>query len=210
MKPNRPDVNTLAYPGHLLHFIELKPFTRDWRDLRLDDDVLWYLQLGLCSGPKMPPVIQGTVRRVRSCFCERSLQLMCADKLGERKQNGSKHMGSFGKDIIDGLQGLADTLDKGEKVSEKFTCHKMVLNLKPTTYEAGSVRATRAILNASQSVFAQFLGVSVSTLQKWEQGDNPVTGAACRLMDEIRENPEYWNIRLRSLAEKKSNKPVLQ
>lgn len=119
-------------------------------------------------------------------------------------------MASFGKDIIDGLQEFADALDSGEPISQKFTCHKMVLNLEPTPYDPELVKATRAMLNVSQSVLAKFLGVSRSTLQAWEQGENPVTGAPARLMDEIRVNPKYFRARLRSMAERKDGDVVLQ
>lgn len=119
-------------------------------------------------------------------------------------------MGSFGKDIIDGLQEFADALDSGEPISEKFTCHKMVLNLEPTPYDPELVKATRKVLNVSQSVFARFLGVSTSAVQAWERGENPVTGAAGRLMDEIRENPRYFRKRLMSMAERKDGDVVLQ
>ena len=119
-------------------------------------------------------------------------------------------METFGEGIIGDLQEFADVLDKGEKVSEKFNFHKMVLNLEPTPYDPELVKTTRAILNTSQSVFAKFLGVSVKTVQAWEQGENAINGAACRLMDEIRENPEYWQLRLVSLAEKKDSDCILQ
>ena len=133
-----------------------------------------------------------------------------AKKNESNQEARSSAMETFGEGIIGDLQEFADVLDKGEKVSEKFTFHKMVLNLEPTPYDPELVKTTRAILNASQSVFAKFLGVSVKTVQAWEQGENSVNGAACRLMDEIRENPEYWQLRLVSLAEKKDSDCILQ
>jgi DNA-binding transcriptional regulator YiaG len=55
-------------------------------------------------------------------------------------------------------------------------------------------------LGASQTIFAQFLGVSPSAVQDWEQGLKPPHGAACRLMDEIRRDPNYWIRRLQELS----------
>jgi HTH-type transcriptional regulator/antitoxin HigA len=54
----------------------------------------------------------------------------------------------------------------------------------------------RKVLNASQALFAQFLGVSVKAVRKWESGQAP-SEMACRFMDEIRRNPKYWHKRLR-------------
>jgi putative transcriptional regulator len=75
------------------------------------------------------------------------------------------------------------------------------LKLAAPSASAESVKQTRALLGASQAIFAQFLGVSPSTIQDWEQGHKPPRGSACRLMDEIRRDPAYWQSRLRSLIE---------
>lgn len=55
-------------------------------------------------------------------------------------------------------------------------------------------------MRVSQAIFAQFLGVSLGTVRDWEQGNKPPNGAASRLMDEIRNNPEYFFKRLMELA----------
>jgi hypothetical protein len=64
----------LTYPRHafnpedLLHFIELREFTRGWDDLGLDDeDDLTALQIMIMIGPKNHPVIRGTggLRKIR-------------------------------------------------------------------------------------------------------------------------------------------------
>lgn len=107
---------------------------------------------------------------------------------------------SVSRDILDGLQELRDVLQKGERVSDKLTVRKVKLNLRPSRYTAKRVQATRGVLNVSQAVFAEFLGVSLSCVRAWEQGDNPVSGAAARLMDEIRQDPEYWRRRVRAVA----------
>src|SRR5579863_4253806 len=106
-----------------------------------------------------------------------------------------------GKKMIDDLKRFAKALEGGEKLTEKYTCRTVALALKPTRYSPKLVRDTRKLLNVSQAIFAQFLGVSINTVQSWEQGDNPVRGAAGRLMDEIRENPSYGRRRIRTLSE---------
>jgi putative transcriptional regulator len=62
------------------------------------------------------------------------------------------------------------------------------------------VKKARVTLCASQAIFAQFIGVSTSTVQDWEQGAKTPRGSACRMMDEILRNPDYWISRLKELA----------
>ena len=113
---------------------------------------------------------------------------------------------SIGQVMAEGLQEFADALKHDKAgIPEKFTCHTMKLDLVPTQYDPELVKVTRALLNASQSVFAQFLGVSLNTVQSWEQGEKPPSRSACRLMDEIRHDPPYWQGRMKSLVKKKSN-----
>ncbi|MBI3464059.1 MAG: hypothetical protein HY000_13535 [Planctomycetes bacterium] len=73
----------------------------------------------------------------------------------------------------------------------------MELKLEPSKYSAEMVRATRQLLQASQAVFARFLGVSVKTVRSWEQGINAPKDVAARFLDEIRRNPDYWRSRIR-------------
>src|SRR6266446_6396739 len=94
--------------------------------------------------------------------------------------------------IIEGLAHFAGALENQEAIGEKFTCRVVELDLRPTPFSPDRVRETRALLQASQAVFACLLGVSAGTVQSWEQGINPPIGIACRFMDEIRRNPGYW------------------
>jgi putative transcriptional regulator len=55
---------------------------------------------------------------------------------------------------------------------------------------AEDVKAIRAKLNKSQSEFALMIGVSVSTLQNWEQGRRQPEGPARALLKVASENPE--------------------
>ncbi|MEZ5942585.1 MAG: hypothetical protein R3C18_14420 [Planctomycetaceae bacterium] len=107
---------------------------------------------------------------------------------------------SIEDDILSGLSEFRDALKDGT-AAKKLTHRKVKLNLTPCQYDPELIKSTRAILNVSQPLFAEFMGVSTSTLQAWEQGDNRVTGAAARLLDEIRAKPEYWQKRLLDLVE---------
>lgn len=89
-------------------------------------------------------------------------------------------------------------LENGVTIQDKYTCRTIALDLSPMAYDQKAVKQTRAILNASQAVFALVLGVSIKTVQAWEQGQTSPPKMACRFMDEIRRDPEYWTKRLRN------------
>jgi len=114
---------------------------------------------------------------------------------------------SLGQLLAEGFEELATTIQQNpEEFAEKFTCHRMTLNLKPQTYSPALVKQTREMLGASQQVFAQFLGVAVNTVHAWEQGINTPRESARRLMDEIQHNPPYFRARLReSMVSKSGN-----
>ena len=112
------------------------------------------------------------------------------------------------KEIIKRLEEFADVLKNGQPISDKFTCRKVELELQPQSYSPDLVKQTRNLLNTSQAVFALFLGVSVKTVRRWEQGENTPSDIACRFMDEIRANPEYMFERLRSIVRVKRQRPI--
>jgi putative transcriptional regulator len=100
---------------------------------------------------------------------------------------------------------LADTLASGKKVTGAFNCRKIVLDLRPMPYPPELVKETRRILRCSQGVFAQFLGMKVSAIRKWEQGRQAPSNMACRFMDEIRLCPDHCKKRLRESVKIKQN-----
>ena len=94
------------------------------------------------------------------------------------------------------LEEFTHALENGDTIRDKFTCRRVVMDLKPMPHDPKSVRKTRKILQASQAVFAMLLGVSVKAVQAWEQGVSKPSKTACRFMDEICRNPKYWLERL--------------
>src|ERR1700720_568264 len=58
-----------------------------------------------------------------------------------------------------------------------------------TTIEASGVRAIRQRTQLSQSEFAQLVGVSIKTLQNWEQDRRRPTGPAATLLKSIAYEP---------------------
>lgn len=111
----------------------------------------------------------------------------------------SRRNNSVENDILQALGDFTDALKKGE-VAQRFTCRQIQLDLKPTHYSPELVRQTRKILGISQTLFARFLGASPKTVRAWEQGINTPHAVACRFMDEIRRDPEYWVGILRKLT----------
>lgn len=68
---------------------------------------------------------------------------------------------------------------RGEKVPSRFY-----------VMEATGVRAIRERTSLSQSAFARLIGVSVKTLQNWEQDRRRPTGPAATLLRIIDREPE--------------------
>lgn len=59
--------------------------------------------------------------------------------------------------------------------------------------DAVFVKKLRDKLNMSQSFFAQVLGISKKTIEKWEQSANPITGMSSRLIYLIDKYPDLIN-----------------
>jgi putative transcriptional regulator len=99
--------------------------------------------------------------------------------------------------IKERLEEFTHALESGEPIQTKFTCRKVEFRLEPQPYDPQEVKRTRGLLNVSQKVFAMFLGTSAKTIQAWEQGTSPPKRMACRFMDLIQRDPEYWRNVLR-------------
>jgi putative transcriptional regulator len=66
-------------------------------------------------------------------------------------------------------------------------------SLKPsrtTLFRPADVKAVRVKLGASQTEFALMIGVSVATLQNWEQGRRTPDGPALALLRVAAKNPK--------------------
>ncbi|MEX0677169.1 MAG: helix-turn-helix domain-containing protein [Pirellulales bacterium] len=108
---------------------------------------------------------------------------------------------NIAREMIDGLNELADAMKRGEDISRKFNVRQVALRIKPAKYTPALVKKTRKTLNASQALFARFLGVAPTTVRAWERGANTPSEMAARFMDEIRHDPRYWKSRFMSVAE---------
>lgn len=116
--------------------------------------------------------------------------------MGDTRKGKNAMKDSVGAKIIEGLGEFTEALEDGRSVTKQFTCRTVVLDLIPVPYSPEKVVATRRLLRSSQGIFAQFLGVSMKTVRAWEQGKNTPSDLACRFMDEIQRNPDFWRKRL--------------
>ena len=85
-----------------------------------------------------------------------------------------KEMEQFQKDLLESVRQMK----KGN------TARVTQVTLSPTS-------EVRAKVGMSQSAFAKLLGVSVRTLQEWEQGRRKPSGAAQTLLTIAQRHPEY-------------------
>ena len=101
---------------------------------------------------------------------------------------------------IDRLKKFTEHLESGKPITDEYSCRKIILDVEIEPYTASAIKQIRASLRLSQALFAKFLNVSLSIVTKWEQGREQPGGAACRLLDEIRQDPEYWRGRFASMT----------
>jgi DNA-binding transcriptional regulator YiaG len=94
------------------------------------------------------------------------------------------------QDLVTGLEGLLQDLKSEGPLPEEYNRRSVVIDLKPRKYGPKQVKATRSLLSASQTLFAQFSGVSSQSVRAWEQGGKKPSDIARRFMDEIQRNPD--------------------
>ena len=59
------------------------------------------------------------------------------------------------------------------------------------SFRAEEIKKIRKKTGLTQAVFAQFMGVSVKTVEAWEKGRNHPAGTACRLLTMTQMNPDF-------------------
>lgn len=66
------------------------------------------------------------------------------------------------------------------------------VTIRPVSrYNASEIKSIRTNAGMTQTVFAEFMGVSVKTVEAWESGRNKPTGSACRLLDLTKGDPAF-------------------
>lgn len=110
--------------------------------------------------------------------------------------NKGARLSPLAEEMAAGLSAFCDALESGEPIGDRFTVRTVSFDLSPRVYRAEDVKALRRTLNASQVIFAKFLGVSVAALRAWERNTRAVPPIACRFMDELVANPDVWTKRM--------------
>lgn len=89
-------------------------------------------------------------------------------------------------DIKLGLEQAIE-YEKGSLKAKKTTLSIMPLD----TFTSSEIKQIRNNTGLTQAVFAQFMGVSIKTVETWEAGRNHPDGAACRLLSITKANPSF-------------------
>lgn len=118
----------------------------------------------------------------------------------KKKKEATRRVGSELLHRLEKFTKKIETLEGPADLPEVLTVRKVKLDLRPRPFNAAEVRAIRDRLRVSQGVFAEFLGVSTSTVQDWEQGVSPPRGPVCRIMEEMLRDPVQWHRRIRELS----------
>ena len=83
-----------------------------------------------------------------------------------------------------------DQLVKGVREMKRHMNGKAVRGARTSERAEPDVRAIREVAKISQSQFAELIGVSVRTLQNWEQNRTRPTGPARALLKIVASNPK--------------------
>jgi len=87
------------------------------------------------------------------------------------------------------MQGLTEALDYQQG---KIHARKTRLTIKPVdTFNSDDIKQIRQKTGLSQVMFAGSLGVSTKTVEAWENGRNKPEGASRRLLEIVRDDPEF-------------------
>ena len=84
------------------------------------------------------------------------------------------------KEIREAARGLYELGAIDGKTMREFESLRLE---EPRAYSAYEIKRLRLREKASQAVFAAYLNTSVSTVQKWEIGENKPSGPALKLLD---------------------------
>jgi putative transcriptional regulator len=86
-------------------------------------------------------------------------------------------------ELVDGMRALQESGVVSDGTMRGF--ERKLLG-KPPAFSARQIRQLREQFGVSQAVFAALLNISVSTIQKWEQGHKAPTAAALKLLQIVK------------------------
>jgi len=190
-------------------FIETPIFTRLVQDL-LSDDEYRELQIALIVQPDLGPVIQGSggLRKVRWALPGRGKRGWRARHLlfsypGPYFYGFYLLKGETRRSVRGTVKGAAP-VDRGGALMDNEMFAELVESVKEMkaimrgeaqpsrtfTVEVPDVKAIRETLKFTQQQFAAMMGISVRTLQNWEQGRRSPEGPARVLLMVAARNPQ--------------------
>ena len=85
-------------------------------------------------------------------------------------------------------EGLEQAINYEKGIGKARTRSFVISPVK--RYKEGEIRTIRTSAGMTQTVFADFMGVSKKTVEAWECGRTHPTGSACRLMEVLAEEGE--------------------
>ncbi len=92
----------------------------------------------------------------------------------------------FKSDAFEAVHQAASSLQKANAITKKTMREYDALCIaKAPIYNSAAIVKIRQNNNLSQPLFASYLNVSKSTVEKWESGDKHPTGAALRLLSVV-------------------------
>jgi putative transcriptional regulator len=87
------------------------------------------------------------------------------------------------------MQGLTEAVDYQQG---KIPARKVKLTIKPlSTFNNSDIKRICQKTGLSQVMFAGSLGVSPKTVEVWENGRNNPEGSARRLLEVVRDDPDF-------------------
>ncbi len=104
------------------------------------------------------------------------------------KRKGKKEGCEFFEGIRDAMTEFRDDLASGRKLTARMVIHPE----PPKAVGAKEIKKLRSRLNVSQSLFAELLNCSASTVRAWECGAKKPSGPSLRLLEMVVKNPECF------------------
>ncbi len=89
------------------------------------------------------------------------------------------------KELIEGMEALAEIGAVNGATMREF---REDLLSPPPAYSPDGIRKIRESFGVSQAVFAALMNVSLSTVQKWEQGQKAPSAPAYKLLEIVKQN----------------------
>ncbi len=117
-----------------------------------------------------------------------------------RWRDSERQLNDVDREVLAGLNDFRDALRDRIPRETKYTVRQVVSVEPPPHLTPPDVRDIRESLGLSQSVFANFLGASLSTVRSWDQGQKQPSPMARRFLGLIAADPSYWSDRFRSIV----------